>query len=420
MSPALTKPRSPSPGKSALASNEPFSHVKSADEMDEERREHVAYEYLCRLEEAKKWIEALLHEELPEVTQFEQNIRNGVVLAKLAAAFAPNVVNERKIFDKDQARFEQNGLHFRHTDNINYFLKALASVGLPELFCPETTDIYDGKNIPRAIYCIHALSLYLFKLGKAPQMLDLLGKATFTAEQISAMRSALDEYGLPMPQFRRIGGILADELPVDEAAFHAAIMAINNALDANDSGVTLKSLQNPNACLNDVDSNPDAGRKYHLVLKASKEKKINNQPETCGDAYDQLLTQEEIQLHIEKINQLLILEQIEDCVKGFDLEGLNYALNSKYLAFDLPIRVSLLSKYLKEIERLMRTVEFLRKEDVENAIKQVNKLASSSNLREKAVQRVNAALGKRDVEALLNALKVRNGQNSRISSTKND
>lgn len=406
MSPALTRTRSPSPGKSA-ASNEPFSHVKSADEMDEERREHVAYEYLCRLEEAKKWIEALLHEELPEVTQFEQNIRNGVVLAKLAAAFAPSVVNERKIFDKDQARFEQNGLHFRHTDNINYFLKALASVGLPELFCPETTDIYDGKNIPRAIYCIHALSLFLFKLGKAPQMLDLLGKATFTAEQISAMRSALDEYGLPMPQFRRIGGILADELPVDEAAFHAAIMAINQALDANDSGVTLKSLQNPNACLNDVDSSPDAGRKYHLVLKASKEKKINNQPETCeGDVYDQLLTQEEIQIHVEKINQLLILEQIEDCVKSFDLEGLNYALNSKYLAFELPIKVSLLSKYLKEIEKWMRKVDFLKKEDVENAIKQVNKSASCSNLREKAVQRVNAALEKRDVESLLTALKV--------------
>merc|ERR1712083_64761 len=33
---------------------------------------------------------------------------------------------------------------------------------------------------------------------------------------ISAMSSALDQYGLPMPQFRRIGGILADELPVDD------------------------------------------------------------------------------------------------------------------------------------------------------------------------------------------------------------
>ena len=86
------------------------------------------------------------------------------------------------------------------------FLQAVASIDLPEIFRPETTDVYDAKNIPRVIYCLHALSLFLYKLGKAPQMLDLTGKATFTAEQISAMRSALDDYGLPMPQFRRIGG----------------------------------------------------------------------------------------------------------------------------------------------------------------------------------------------------------------------
>ena len=86
------------------------------------------------------------------------------------------------------------------------FFQAVASIDLPEIFRPETTDVYDAKNIPRVIYCLHALSLFLYKLGKAPQMLDLTGKATFTAEQISAMRSALDDYGLPMPQFRRIGG----------------------------------------------------------------------------------------------------------------------------------------------------------------------------------------------------------------------
>ena len=98
-----------------------------------------------------------------------------------------------------------------HPRTSNYahkliFLQAVASIDLPEIFRPETTDVYDAKNIPRVIYCLHALSLFLYKLGKAPQMLDLTGKATFTAEQISAMRSALDDYGLPMPQFRRIGG----------------------------------------------------------------------------------------------------------------------------------------------------------------------------------------------------------------------
>lgn len=237
MSPALTSdPRSASAATEAVGG----SHIKTAEEMDEERRELVAYEYLCRLEEAKKWIEAVLNEDLPEVTEFEQNLRNGVILAKLAAKFTPQIVSSRKIFDLDQTRFSQGGLHFRHTDNINYFLKALASIGLPDIFTPETTDIYDAKNLPRVIFCLHAFSLFLYKLGKAPQMLDLMGKATFTTEQISHMKSALDAYGLPMPQFRRIGGILAEELPVDEAALHAAIMAINNALDGTDHWATLK------------------------------------------------------------------------------------------------------------------------------------------------------------------------------------
>ena len=122
MSPALT-PKNPNVGFEPRPNSAVLGHVKSADEMDEERKEQIAYEYLCRLEEAKKWIEVILHQELPEVTVFEQNIRNGVVLAKLAAAFAPKIVSERKIFDFDESRFQQSGLHFRHTDNINYFLK---------------------------------------------------------------------------------------------------------------------------------------------------------------------------------------------------------------------------------------------------------------------------------------------------------
>lgn len=49
-----------------------------------------------------------------------------------------------------------------------------------QTFHPETTDVYDKKNMPRVIYCIHALSSHLFKLGKAPQIQDLYGKVTFT------------------------------------------------------------------------------------------------------------------------------------------------------------------------------------------------------------------------------------------------
>ena len=62
----------------------------------------------------------------------------------------------------------------------------------------------------------------------------------------------------------------------------------------------------------------DPSKKYHLVLVASKEKKVcaaNNKSFDLDiksiDVYDELLTQEEIQSHIDKINQLLALERVE-------------------------------------------------------------------------------------------------------------
>ena len=54
-----------------------------------------------------------------------------------------------------------------------------------------------------------------------------------TEEEISAMRAELDKYGIQMPAFGKIGGILATEMPVDEAALHAAVIAINEAVDKN-------------------------------------------------------------------------------------------------------------------------------------------------------------------------------------------
>ena len=40
----------------------------------------IAYQYLCHLEEAKKWMERCLGEELPPTTELEESMRNGVIL----------------------------------------------------------------------------------------------------------------------------------------------------------------------------------------------------------------------------------------------------------------------------------------------------------------------------------------------------
>lgn len=109
------------------------------------------------------------------------------------------------------------------------------------------------------------------------------------------MRSELEKYGIQMPAFSKIGGILADELSVDEAAceflrvdvvthcsshkqpivnkrthgrtyfchftkmhvllspVHAAVIAINEAIDRGQASVTMGALNNPNAMLKNIE-----------------------------------------------------------------------------------------------------------------------------------------------------------------------
>ncbi|XP_060151889.1 ras GTPase-activating-like protein IQGAP2 isoform X3 [Globicephala melas] len=297
----------------------------SAEEMDERRRQNIAYEYLCHLEEAKRWMEVCLVEELPPTTELEEGLRNGVYLAKLAKFFAPKMVSEKKIYDVEQTRYKKSGLHFRHTDNTVQWLRAMESIGLPKIFYPETTDVYDRKNIPRMIYCIHALSLYLFKLGIAPQIQDLLGKVDFTEEEISNMRKELEKYGIQMPSFSKIGGILANELSVDEAALHAAVIAINEAIEKGITEQTIITLRNPNAVLTLVDDN--LAQEYQKELWEAKKRKEENArlknnciSEEERDAYEELLTQAEIQGNINKVNRLAAVDHINTVIREGDPE----------------------------------------------------------------------------------------------------
>ncbi|XP_072462483.1 ras GTPase-activating-like protein IQGAP2 isoform X2 [Notamacropus eugenii] len=295
----------------------------SAEEMDERRRQNIAYEYLCHLEEAKRWMEVCLVEELPPTTELEEGLRNGVYLAKLAKFFAPKMVSDKKIYDVEQTRYKKSGLHFRHTDNTVQWLRAMESIGLPKIFYPETTDVYDRKNIPRMIYCIHALSLYLFKLGIAPQIQDLLGKVDFTEEEISNMRKELEKYGIQMPSFSKIGGILANELSVDEAALHAAVIAINEAIEKGIAEQTIITLKNPNAVLTSVDDS--LAEDYQKELWEAKKRKEESAKlknsfisEEERDAYEELLTQAEIQGTINKINRFMAIEQINAVIREGD------------------------------------------------------------------------------------------------------
>ncbi|XP_064903441.1 ras GTPase-activating-like protein IQGAP2 isoform X3 [Columba livia] len=387
----------------------------SAEEMDERRRQNIAYEYLCHLEEAKRWMEVCLKEELPPTTELEEGLRNGVYLAKLAKFFAPNVVSDKKIYDVEQARYKRSGLHFRHTDNTVQWLRAMESIGLPKIFYPETTDVYDRKNIPRMIYCIHALSLYLFKLGLAPQIQDLLGKVDFTEEEISNMRKELEKYGIQMPSFSKIGGILANELSVDEAALHAAVIAINEAIEKGIAEQTIATLRNPNAMLLNVDE--ELAQDYQNELFEAKRRKESNARLKNGaiseeerDVYEELLTQAEIQGNINKINIHIALVQVNEAIDQQDEVALMAGLNHPALSL-LEVLPQNSSWYLLQLcdskEQKMQIAgvpNMLDKSEIQKEVSVANVEAEAHKLRIIAIGQINEAIDQGNAEKTLETL----------------
>lgn len=372
----------------------------SAEEMDERRRQNIAYEYLCHLEEAKRWMEVCLVEELPPTTELEEGLRNGVYLAKLAKFFAPKVVSEKKIYDVEQTRYKKSGLHFRHTDNTVQWLRAMEAIGLPKIFYPETTDVYDRKNIPRMIYCIHALSLYLFKLGIAPQIQDLLGKVDFTEEEISNMRKELEKYGIQMPAFSKIGGILASELSVDEAALHAAVIAINEAIEKGVAKQTIITLRNPNAVLTCVDDS--LSQEYQKELWEAKKKKeetakLKNSciSEEERDAYEELLTQAEIQSNIHAVNRTAAVDHINAVLREGDPESTLLALKKPeaQLPAVYPFAAAMYQNELFNLQK-QNTSNYLAHEELLIAVEMLS-----------AVALLNQALESNDLVAVQNQLR---------------
>ncbi|KAG9245133.1 putative ras GTPase-activating-like protein rng2 [Calycina marina] len=165
--------------------------------MDKQRQFLQAYEYLCHIGEAKEWIEDILQRPIPPIVQLEEALRDGVTLAEIVDSLYP----ERRI-----RIFRNPKLQFRHSDNIAIFFRFLAEVELPDLFRFELIDLYEKKNIPKVIYCIHALSWLLFRKGIVDFRIgNLVGKLEFEHHELEAMQKGLDRAGISMPSFGNMG-----------------------------------------------------------------------------------------------------------------------------------------------------------------------------------------------------------------------
>ncbi|KZT12580.1 uncharacterized protein LAESUDRAFT_733237 [Laetiporus sulphureus 93-53] len=197
----LSKDRVPN----APASPLPSARLTRGLWADVQRHLLQAYEYLCHVGEAQQWIEGCLGEDLGfGVVEMEEEMRNGVVLAKLVRVFKGDAA-VRRIYEAPK-------LDFRHSDNINHFFRFVRDVGLPEGFVFELTDLYEKKNFPKVIYCIHALSHLLARRGLAKRIGNLVGHLQFTDDQLQKTHKGLKDSGVALPNFGNVGRELAKEI----------------------------------------------------------------------------------------------------------------------------------------------------------------------------------------------------------------
>lgn len=178
--------------------------------MDKQRQFLQAYEYLCHIGEAKEWIEDIIHKPIPAIVQLEEALRDGVTLAEVVEALQP---------DRHFRIFRNPKLQYRHSDNIAIFFRFLAEIELPDLFRFELIDLYEKKNIPKVIYCIHALSWLLFRQGVVDFRIgNLVGKLQFESHELEEMQKGLDKAGVSMPSFGNMGadfGVEPEPEPVE-------------------------------------------------------------------------------------------------------------------------------------------------------------------------------------------------------------
>ncbi|KAK5945168.1 iqgap- protein [Knufia obscura] len=171
--------------------------------MDKQRQFLQAYEYLCHIGEAKEWIEDIIHQPIPPIVELEEALRNGVTLAEIVQAFHP---------EQPMRIFRNPKLQFRHSDNIAMFFRFLEEIGLPELFRFELIDLYEKKNIPKVIYCIHALSWLLYRKGMVDFRIgNLVGQLQFQDHELEQTQRGLDKAGVSMPSFQGMGASFGAE-----------------------------------------------------------------------------------------------------------------------------------------------------------------------------------------------------------------
>lgn len=202
-------------------------------EIDNTRENNKAYQYLCHVEECKQWIEGMIMKSYRDITDFETQITNGIDLCLLATTYAKERI-ERIYYGKEKKQGEND---YKYTDNIYFFIDSMRFIKLPETFIFETISLYERKNIPSVIYCLHALSHFLKHKGYSSKGIKSVYGVVFPQnllDEKSAEIKEQEKLGIRIPEFGDIRSVIhKDVIDIFQAIVKASFFVKSNREQAD-------------------------------------------------------------------------------------------------------------------------------------------------------------------------------------------
>ncbi|KAJ8100340.1 calponin homology domain-containing protein [Lipomyces tetrasporus] len=144
--------------------------------------------------EAKAWIEELLGESLgPE--DLIDLLRDGVILCRLVNIVMPTA----------NLKYKSSRMPFVQMENISMFLRAAASLGLPQYDLFQTVDLYEAKDPAQVLQTLYSFSRHANKQNPA---MPLLGPklATKRESPINHPKQGVDIPAWNTHQYGYMGG----------------------------------------------------------------------------------------------------------------------------------------------------------------------------------------------------------------------
>lgn len=145
----------PKDSEEAIGSLISGSLPNSSEVMDAKRTTSILRDFLLRLDQAREWVCSISGLNV-DIAGFKEELPKAELLALVVKVFDPSFVGRIHIAPVRE---------FRHTDNVMLFLNWCKKIKLRKHFLFETVDLYESKNIPKVIYCIHGLAHFLNKRG---------------------------------------------------------------------------------------------------------------------------------------------------------------------------------------------------------------------------------------------------------------